>query len=41
VGGAGLTVNGNYIYWTGANGGASTTIARATLDGTDVNTDFT
>jgi virginiamycin B lyase len=39
-GGAGLTVNGSYIYWTGANGGTATTIARANLNGTNVNKNF-
>lgn len=39
-GGAGLTVNGNYIYWTSANGGSATTIARANLNGTGANWDF-
>jgi hypothetical protein len=39
-GGAGLTVDKHYIYWTGANGGSATTIARATLKGADVNLDF-
>jgi hypothetical protein len=38
--GAGLTVDKNYIYWTSANGGTSTTIARANLDGSKVNYDF-
>jgi len=40
VGGAGMTVNKSYIYWTGANGGSATTIARAKLDGTGVNKKF-
>ena len=39
-GGAGLTVNSNYIYWSGANGGSATNIARANLDGTGVNPSF-
>jgi hypothetical protein len=39
-GGAGLTVDTNYIYWTGANGGQATTIARAALNGTDVDSTF-
>ena len=40
VGGAGLTLDNSYIYWTSANGGSATTIARASLDGTDVNNEF-
>src|SRR5579862_679454 len=39
-GGAGLTVDSNYIYWTSANGGTATTIARANLDGSGANPDF-
>jgi Domain of unknown function (DUF5050) len=40
TGGAGLTVNKSYIYWTSANGGTATTIARANLNGTGVNQSF-
>jgi virginiamycin B lyase len=40
TGGAGLTVDSNYIYWTSANGGTATTIGRANLDGTGVNANF-
>ena len=40
TGGAGLTVDDNYIYWTSANGGSATTIARANLDGSGVNQNF-
>jgi hypothetical protein len=40
TGGAGLTVNKDYIYWTSANGGTATTIARANLNGGGVNQSF-
>jgi hypothetical protein len=40
VGGAGMTLNKQYIYWTSANGGTATTILRAKLDGTGVNPNF-
>jgi hypothetical protein len=40
VGGAGMTVNKVYIYWTSANGGTATTILRARLDGTGLNPNF-
>ena len=40
AGGAGMTVDTNYIYWSGANGGSATTIARANLDGTGINPTF-
>lgn len=40
TGGGGLTVNKNHIYWTSANGGTATTIARANLDGTGVDPTF-
>jgi hypothetical protein len=38
--GAGMTVNKQYIYWTGANGGTATNILRAKLNGTGLNQDF-
>src|ERR1700722_12391756 len=40
VGGAGMTVNKQYIYWTSANGGTATTIARAKLNGSGVKSNF-
>ena len=40
VGGAGLTVNADYIYWTGANGGSATNIGRANIDGSGADTTF-
>jgi hypothetical protein len=40
LGGAGLTMDKNYIYWTSANGGSATTIARADLNGTNVDQTF-
>jgi virginiamycin B lyase len=40
IGGASIALNGQYIYWASANGGTATTIARANLDGTDVDADF-
>jgi virginiamycin B lyase len=40
VGGAGLTVDGKHIYWSTANGGTATDIARANLNGTGVNRKF-
>jgi len=39
-GGGGLTLDTDYIYWSGANGGSSTNIGRANLDGSGVNDDF-
>ena len=35
-----MAVTSNYIYWTTANQGTATNIARANLDGTGVNTSF-
>jgi len=35
-----MAVNSSYIYWTTANGGTATTIARAKLNGTDVDPNF-
>jgi hypothetical protein len=40
VGGAGMTVNKQFIYWTSANGGTATTILRAKLDGSSVDKTF-
>jgi hypothetical protein len=40
AGGGGLTVDNTYIYWTSANGGTATTIARAKLDGSNVDQTF-
>lgn len=40
LGGAGLTMNSQYLYWTSANGGSATTILRAKLGGTDVDKTF-
>jgi hypothetical protein len=40
LGGAGITVDSKYVYWTGANGGSATTIARANLNGTSPNKTF-
>jgi len=40
VGGAGMTMNKQYLYWTSANGGTATTILRAKIDGTNVNKNF-
>ena len=39
-GGAGMTLDKKYIYWTAANGGSATTIARANLNGSHINSDF-
>src|SRR5271156_2680507 len=40
VGGAGMTVNNEFIYWTGANGGTAKHIRRANLNGTVVFPNF-
>ena len=40
VGGGGLTLNKDYVYWSGANGGSATNIGRAYLNGTDPDDDF-
>ncbi|MCI0468238.1 MAG: hypothetical protein L0Y57_14770 [Beijerinckiaceae bacterium] len=40
VGGAGVTVKGQFIYWTSANGGTAKTILRAKIDGTGVIKNF-
>jgi len=40
VGGAGLTMNSDYIYWSTANGGTATNIGRANLNGTDPDESF-
>ncbi len=39
-GGGGLTLNRQYIYWTSANGGSATTIARAGINGKNVDLSF-
>ncbi len=40
IGNAGLTVNKDYIYWSGANGGTATNVGRANLDGTGADPTF-
>jgi hypothetical protein len=40
VGGAGMTVDKQFVYWTSANGGSATTILRAKLNGSAVNKTF-
>lgn len=40
LGGAGMTTNSQYIYWTSANGGSATAISRAKLDGSGVTPSF-
>ena len=40
TGGAGLTADAKHLYWTSANGGTATTIARANLDGSGVKQNF-
>jgi virginiamycin B lyase len=40
AGGAGMTVNNEFIYWTSANGGTATHIRRANLNGTGVIPNF-
>jgi hypothetical protein len=40
IGNAGLTVNADYIYWSGANGGTATNVGRASIDGTGADPNF-